>query len=73
MAMHHVHAVPVEARKEHQILSDWSYKQSLATILVLEMEPGSSVKAANAFNHSFWPYLMTVLAFRVGEASRLLN
>lgn len=43
--------VPEEAKRGHQILWDWSYKQLRATMSVLRIEPWSSGTAVGSLNH----------------------
>lgn len=50
MSVYCVHAVPLEPRRGHQMSWNWTYRWWSASFWVLRMEPGSSVRTANAVN-----------------------
>lgn len=43
--------VPRETRNRYEPCCNWSYRLSWPSMEVLKIEPGSSAKAANVFNH----------------------
>lgn len=52
MSMHHKPEMLTEARRDGQVSGNYDYRWFEATILLLEIEPRSSEKAATAFNCS---------------------
>lgn len=47
----HLTLMPLESRRGHGILGKYSYRQLLAVVWVLGLEPKPSGTAASVFNH----------------------
>lgn len=51
VSVYHVHATPTEAWRGHHITWNWSYRCLWVATWLLGLEPRSSAKTANGFNH----------------------
>lgn len=50
--VYHMHTLPTEARKEHEIPWHWHYRQWLeTTMLALGTKPRAAAQAANVVNY----------------------